>query len=347
LYKAKDRFSAKLEKATAEEFGTREVRAEMDHIKMKEELQKITKFSRWPVCNSLWRVTFNHLGTIAFAALLIAIVDFIEKTLTYFEEKFNRGEPSPVQKALLAAIKCCLRCVKCILNRINKNGMIICAIYGWPFCASSMKGIMVIMKNVVRASALSMVSGYLEKLGKIAIVCLTMAVCMAFAVYYYDGELSSLLFPGIVCLFITVSICWNYMNLYEVGLSTIFICFLIDEERNKKAHEMKASHRLRNIIGATKPDKRYLIARAQSERTVGLMDLEQREHFGSQHHLSEEDHDVIHRNISVHLDSKHAPQTSRTLSMDSEADPMQAITPVDSDNPNNHIQMGMMNKMKR
>ena len=145
----KDKFKNQMKQAINEEFANQDVAPDMDKAKMKEEMGRIVKFSRWPVLNSLQRVTFNHLGTLAFASLLIAIVDFIEKTLTYFEKKFRNGEPSPVQKAMLALIKCILRCIKCILNRINKNGLIICSIYGWPFCASSMKGIMVIMKNVV------------------------------------------------------------------------------------------------------------------------------------------------------------------------------------------------------
>ena len=104
----------------------------------KEEMTTITKLGRFPVCGSLRRVTLHHVGTLAFASLLIAIVEFVEHTLTYFEKKFRNGEPSPAQKRLLAIIKCALRCIKCILNRINKNRLIITSVYGWPFCASRM-----------------------------------------------------------------------------------------------------------------------------------------------------------------------------------------------------------------
>ena len=169
---------------------------------------------------------------------------------------------------------------------------------------------------------------------------------MVFATYYYAGEITSLLFPGAVCLVITVTICWHYMNLYEVGLSAIFICFLIDEERNKKAHEMKASARLRTIIGATKPTKKYLMEHASSTRGEGLMDPEQREHF-SRDELNQDDHDVIHRNLSVHLDSKHGPETSRTLSMDSAGDPNTAvITPAEGSN-DVKIQMEMAKQVRK
>ncbi len=120
----------------------------------KEEMKTIAKLSHTPVFASFKRVTWYHLGTIAFGSLLIAIIEFIEHTLTYFEKKFVKSEPSPIQKLILTLIKCALRCIKCILNRINRNGLIITSIYGWPFCAASMKGIVIVLKNVVRASAL-------------------------------------------------------------------------------------------------------------------------------------------------------------------------------------------------
>jgi len=66
----------------------------------KEEMKTIAKLSYCPVCSSFKRVTWYHLGTLAFASLLIAIIEFIEYTLTYFEKKFRNSEPSPMQKCL-------------------------------------------------------------------------------------------------------------------------------------------------------------------------------------------------------------------------------------------------------
>ena len=97
-----------------------------------------------------------------------------------------------------------------------------------------------------------MVSGYLEKLGKICILSLNIGFSIAFASYWYGDQLSSVFFPALICAGITFVVCWQYMHLYEVGISAIFICFLIDEERNKSLQEMKASKRLRKIIGAQK-----------------------------------------------------------------------------------------------
>jgi len=229
------------------------------NVKHSEELVRITKLSRCPVIASFCRVTVYHSGTIAFASLLVAIIEFVRYTLEYFEKKFLNSDPSPLQKAVLCAVKCCLGCLQCIVDKINRNGLVITSIYGWPLCAASMKGLALIFTNGGRKAALVMVSGYLAGLGKLCILSLNMAISMLFAKYYYgDGQLSSLIFPALICFLISFVVCWQYMHLYEVGISTLFMCFLIDEQRNKSMSEMKASKRLRKIIGAqrSKADER-------------------------------------------------------------------------------------------
>ena len=67
------------------------------------------ELSNHPIWDSFWRATIYHMGTLAFGSLLIAIIEFIEYTLTYFERKFRAGEPSPLQTAVLCLIKCILR----------------------------------------------------------------------------------------------------------------------------------------------------------------------------------------------------------------------------------------------
>ncbi|ETO23840.1 solute carrier family 44 protein member 2 [Reticulomyxa filosa] len=150
------------------------------------------ELSHHPVTSSFFRVTRFHLGTVAFASLLIAIVEYTELTLNYFEKKLLSGEPSALQKCLLAIIHCVLRYLKCILDRINKNGLVITSIYGWPLCAASWHGIMLMFRNVVRAAALDMVSGYLEKIGQYTIVSLSCGITCAVVYYQYSHKISSL-----------------------------------------------------------------------------------------------------------------------------------------------------------
>ena len=330
------------------------------------------KTKKW---NEKKRTTIYHLGTIAFASLLVAIIEFTEWVLTYLEKKFTTEEKSPLQKFVLCLVHCCLRCLKCVLDKINRTGIVITTVYGWPFCAASMTGIGLIFRNILRATALSMVSGYLEILGKISITAINTGLMVLITNYAVGDEISSLVVPGIVeffflrsfffvcfcfffvslvisplfwgflcflfcflhtndfvklfffkhicvlswvCVFFWVCVCgfiekvnkvlifyffvclcvlfkkkvirplrcikntnethantntnththkkkkqiyvlvsfavaFQYMQLFEVGIQTIFICFLIDEKHNKTSGYMRASKKLRELINAKPP----------------------------------------------------------------------------------------------
>lgn len=192
-----------------------------------------------------------------------------------------------------------IKCMKCILDRINRNGYVIVAIYGmhvqsviymyrihscdcflitgWPFCAASMKGIAIIFKNFIRAAALDMVSGYLQMLGRICILSVNTGLITFIAIYWYDDKLYSPVNPAMGALCITFFVCWQYMHLYEVGLSTIFICFLIDEERNKNTGFMRASKKLRRIIGDTTVSKATIKKNLKSTRHMDKRSAKQAE----------------------------------------------------------------------
>lgn len=71
----------------------------------------MTQLSRLPVLASFFRTTFYHLGTLAFGSLLIAIIEFADYTLTYFEKQFLGSEPSPIKKFLICAIRCLLKVI--------------------------------------------------------------------------------------------------------------------------------------------------------------------------------------------------------------------------------------------
>ena len=237
----------------------------------------VEKLSTSPVWDSFYRVTRYHLGSIAFASLTITIVHFTEVTLTYLERRFKAAKESPLKKHGLAVVKCLLRCMKCILNRINKDGLIITSIYGWPFCAASTKGITIVFKNILRAAVLGFVSGYFEFLGKVSIIFFNVAICVLIAEAY---DVQIVILPAIVFVIITYMVTWVYLEIYEVGVRTIFICFLVDEERNKSLEQMKCSKRLRKIIGAKKIPKYYLAETATSELNADFISTESKDRYG-------------------------------------------------------------------
>lgn len=68
--------------------------------------------SRAPVTASVLRTLRYHLGTIAFASLIIAVVKFIRATVKYIELKTRTNPPNYLQKAVFCLIQCCLKCIE-------------------------------------------------------------------------------------------------------------------------------------------------------------------------------------------------------------------------------------------
>jgi hypothetical protein len=228
-------------------------------------------FSPTAVTDWVKRVGRFHPGTIAVASFMVAAVEYADLLLTYFEKKIVGKDPTTMQKVMLAIIHCLLNCLKCIIDRINKNGITITAIYGWPFCASSMKGIELVFKNVVRASALDMVSGYLIGIGQITIVAFNCAITVMICKIVYGNDVSSFLGILLVTVIITYAVSQPYLCLFDTAVNSIFICFLIDEERNGGSGLMKASSRLKRIINEDcKPSEKAV---AEKKETKGLKGL--------------------------------------------------------------------------
>jgi choline transporter-like protein 2/4/5 len=77
--------------------------------------------SRAPILASVWRTIRYHLGTIAFASLIIAVVNFIRVTVKYIEMKTRTNPPNYLQKAVFCLINCCLRCIESVTPTCANN----------------------------------------------------------------------------------------------------------------------------------------------------------------------------------------------------------------------------------
>jgi len=222
------------------------------------------------------------------------------------------GEPSLIQKVLLAILHCILRCLKCIIDRINKNGLVICSIYGWPLCASSWHGLSLMFRNVVRAAALDMVSGYLEKIGQYTIVSISCGITVTVVYYKYNQQVSALIIYFLGAALISWAISWQYMTLFETGLRTMFICFLIDEEKNKGGY-MRASRRLAKLIGETKVSRQEIINRSRGHRGE-FVDKKQRDVWVKDNELEEK------TAYQLSVANLHVPEGAKSISEVDEKD---------------------------
>ncbi|KAJ0181029.1 hypothetical protein K1T71_003114 [Dendrolimus kikuchii] len=197
-----------------------------------------------------------HLGTVAFGALIIAIVRVIRVILEYIDHKVKKFN-NPLARAILCCCKCCFWCLESFLKFINKNAYIMCAVHGQNFCKSARDAFSLLMRNIIRVVVLDKVTDFIFFLSKLLI-----SIGVGVAVYYllqwsfvYEvtqgQQLHYNYVPAIILSIATYLICTIFFNVYSMAVDTLFLCFLEDCERNDGSPEKPyfMSRNLMRILG--------------------------------------------------------------------------------------------------
>ncbi len=112
-------------------------------------------------------LTLYHLGTAAFGSLVIAIILTIRAIVSYISRKAKKYPGSSLAKFILCCIQCFLWCLEKIMRFLNKNAYIQTAIYGYSFCKAARSAFFLLLRNILRVGAVSLVSGFVLFLGKV------------------------------------------------------------------------------------------------------------------------------------------------------------------------------------
>ncbi|XP_026323830.1 CTL-like protein 2 isoform X2 [Hyposmocoma kahamanoa] len=212
--------------------------------------------------SGIYRTLRYHLGTVAFGALIIAIVRVIRVILEYIDHKLKKFD-NPFTRCVMCFCKCCFWCLEGFLKFINKNAYIMCAVHGKSFCTSARDAFSLLMRNIVRVVVLDKVMDFIFFLSKLLI-----SIGIGFAVYYllqwnyvYEvtkGErLHYSYVPAVILSIATYLVCTIFFNVYAMAVDTLFLCFLEDCERNDGSNDKPyfMSTNLMKILG--KKNKRF------------------------------------------------------------------------------------------
>lgn len=207
------------------------------------------ELSNFPVTAAFYRTFLCHQGTVAVCSLIIAIVQFLRAIVLYMEKVASGKPPNKLQKAIFCIISCCLKCVQCCLDKLNKNGLIWTAIYGDGFFVASCSAFMLIWKNLARVAAINVVSSLIVFVIKITVALLSTAVCVGIMMApYYKNQISSPVFPAVVCFFVSYVTAAIFMTVFSAVIDSVFLCFLVDSDQNP-AGKMFASVSLQKLVG--------------------------------------------------------------------------------------------------
>lgn len=170
-----------------------------------------------------------HIGTLAFGSLILAIVQLIKAILAKIQEKVAKAHSS-VADAVLCCCQCCIWCFEQCIKFLNKNAYIQTAIFGTPFCTSARAAFFLILRNIGRIGAVSYVTGAVLIIGKLFITSVTTALSYALMSQLLGDQLFNLWGPTILVFLIAYFIADMFLDVFEMGISTILQCFIADEE---------------------------------------------------------------------------------------------------------------------
>jgi len=208
------------------------------------------ELSRFPVISSVYRTLRYHCGTIAVCSFIIAVVKFTRYVITYIEHKTKGEPPNGVQKAVFCVIKCCLRCLECCLDKINKYALVWTSIYGDNFCVSACSSFALVWRNLFRVAALNVVSNVIFFMGKISVALGSASVVCLFIqnAEPYKSNVTSPLVPSFLVLFVAYFVAACFFVMFSCTIDTLFLCFLVDSEVNQ-AGSMMAPPALQKLVG--------------------------------------------------------------------------------------------------
>ncbi|KAM9738464.1 choline transporter-like protein 4 [Menidia menidia] len=193
----------------------------------------------FPLTASFIRSLRYHVGSLAFGALILTLVQIVRMLLEYIDHK-TRSAQNPVARFILCCMKCCFWCLEKFIKFLNRNAYIMIAVYGKNFCVSAKNAFKLLMRNIIRVVVLDKVTDVLLFFGKLLVV----GGVGVLSFFFFSGRI---LLPGntfqsetlnyywmpiITVVFGSYLIAHGFFSVYNMCVDTLFLCFLEDLERN-------------------------------------------------------------------------------------------------------------------
>ncbi|XP_058515930.1 choline transporter-like protein 2 isoform X1 [Ochotona princeps] len=218
-------------------------------------LRKPDDLPAFPLFSAFGRALRYHTGSLAFGALILAIVQVIRVILEYLDQRLKAAQ-NKFAKFLMTCLKCCFWCLEKFIKFLNRNAYIMIAIYGTNFCTSARNAFFLLMRNIIRVAVLDKVTDFLFLLGKLLIVGSVGILAFFFFTHrirIVEDTAPPLNYYWVPILTVIVGsylIAHGFFSVYGMCVDTLFLCFCEDLERNDGSKERPyfMSPELRDIL---------------------------------------------------------------------------------------------------
>jgi choline transporter-like protein 2/4/5 len=169
-----------------------------------------------------------HMGTVAYGALVIAIIQTIRSIIAYFQRQAKNSK-NKIMEYVLCCLQCCMWCLEKVMKFINKNAYIQTAIYSYSFCKASRNAFFLLLRNILRVAAVNMVSSFVLFIGKLLIPALTTFI-LYLVLAYGSLQMNSILNPLVITFILAYFVSSMFNEIFGMAIETILCCYIADEE---------------------------------------------------------------------------------------------------------------------
>ncbi|KAK2087354.1 hypothetical protein P7K49_033261 [Saguinus oedipus] len=193
-------------------------------------LRKPDDLPAFPLFSAFGRALRYHTGSLAFGALILAIVQIIRVILEYLDQRLKAAE-NRFAKYLMTCLKCCFWCLEKFIKFLNRNAYIMIAIYGTNFCTSARNAFFLLMRNIIRVAVLDKVTDFLFLLGKLLIVGSVGILAFFFFTHRIRivqdtaPPLNYYWVPILTVIIGSYLIAHGFFSVYGMCVDTLFLCF--------------------------------------------------------------------------------------------------------------------------
>lgn len=177
-----------------------------------------------------------HLGSLLLGAFITVLCKFLTILAAWVADAIKHL--NKVSKNCL--VRYCLNCLQCLMLWFNKfvkfvsrNAYIYAAMYPDNSFFSACKGVYgLVIRNIKEIWVIDQISDFIMFVGKLAIVALAGAISYLW-LQNHSGNPSGILIPLCVTCLLAYFIASGCMQIYEMTIDTIIICFLEDKTINR------------------------------------------------------------------------------------------------------------------
>ena len=191
-----------------------------------------------PIADAFLSAWYYHMGTLifgAFVTVLCKILRIFFYLVAEFSKKIPASDTSKIVVFLVKCTACMLDWFRKFVEIVSRNAYVYVAMYSnLNFCEGAKKSFKLVSKpeNIAQIWVVDVISDFIMFIGKMFIVAFNGWIAFAW-VNGLPHKPTSVFLPVIVSCLLTYFVASGIMQVYEMTIDTIIVCYLEDKTVNK------------------------------------------------------------------------------------------------------------------